>query len=72
MKKLIVVLVISLVSGNVLKSQSNESPFKRHSVQFNIAGLAFERYGLAYELRITPHHALFVQGGGSFPVISEE
>ena len=44
----------------------------RQSFQFNIAGLGFERYGIAYELRLTPRHALFVQGGGSFPVICEE
>lgn len=53
-------------------AQSNDSLFKRHSFQFNIAGLGFERYGIAYELRLTPRHALFVQGGGSFPEICEE
>ena len=54
------------------QAQSNDDLFKRHSFQLNIAGLGFERYGIAYEWRMTPRHALFVQGGGSFPVISEE
>ncbi|WP_167618619.1 hypothetical protein [Maribellus sediminis] len=52
--------------------KGNDALFNRHSVQVNIAGLAFERYGIAYELRLTPQHALFFQGGGSFPGISEE
>lgn len=50
----------------------NHSLFYRHSLQFNAAGLGFERWGMAYELRMTPRHAIFVQGGGSFPFISEE
>lgn len=53
-------------------ARSKDRLFYRNSFQFNIAGLGFERYGFAYELRLTPRHALFVQGGGSFPVISEE
>ncbi len=52
--------------------KGTDTLFYRHSFQLNIAGLAFERYGVAYELRLTPQHALFVQGGGSFPGISEE
>ena len=70
-KKLLVVLIMVLActAGH---SQSKENLFCRHSLQFNIAGLGFERYGIAYELRLTPRHALFVQGGGSFPGISEE
>jgi hypothetical protein len=34
--------------------------------------LGFERWGLAYEVRISPRHALSLCGGGSFPYISEE
>jgi len=64
-----IVIVLTCTAG---MAQSNDTPFYRHSLQFNIAGLVFERYGVAYELRMTPRHALFVQGGGSFPVISEE
>ena len=52
--------------------KSNDTMFYRHSFQFNIAGLGFERYGIAYELRLTPQHAIFVQGGGSIPGICEE
>lgn len=52
--------------------EGNDTLFYRHSFQFNVAGLGFERYGIAYELRLTPRHALFVQGGGSYPGISEE
>ncbi|GEM_PF-1989316 len=50
----------------------NDALFYRHFFQFNAAGLGFARWGIAYELRMTPRHALFVQGGGSFPFISEE
>ncbi len=52
--------------------KGSDSLFLPYSFQFNIAGLGFERYGIAYELRLSEHHALFVQGGGSFPFISEE
>ena len=52
--------------------KTNHTLFYRHSFQFNFAGLGFERYGIAYEYRLTQHHALFVQGGGSFPGISTE
>ncbi|MCB0658867.1 MAG: hypothetical protein KDC57_22125 [Saprospiraceae bacterium] len=53
-------------------AQSEDAPFYRHSVQLNVAGLAFERWGVAYEIRLTPRHALFFQGGGAIPSISEE
>ena len=64
-------VAIAFIYTNVI-AQSDENSVYRHSLQFNIAGLAFERYGIAYELRMTPRHALLVQGGGSFPVITEE
>lgn len=72
MKKSILLVVVSVIFWNTGFGQSNDTLFYRHSLQFNIAGLGFERYGIAYELRLTPRHAIFVQGGGSFPVISEE
>lgn len=79
MKRLIlllttVMLTASATFGQNLSQSAKEidNLFYRHSFQFNIAGLGFERYGIAYELRLTPRHALFVQGGGSFPGISEE
>lgn len=79
MKRLILILSsVMLLASNTLGQdfsqniKGNESLFYRHSFQFNIAGLGFERYGIAYELRLTPRHALFLQGGGSFPGISEE
>ena len=72
MKKSIVLLAVYVLFRLTCFGQSTETMFNRHSVQFNIAGLAFERYGIAYEIRITPRHAIFVQGGGSLPVISEE
>ena len=72
MKKIIALLAVSAIFWNTSFGQTNDSLFNRHSLQFNIAGLGFERYGLAYELRITPHHALFVQGGGSLPYICDE
>jgi len=65
----LVVIVLTYTAGT---AQSNDTLFYRHSFQFNVAGLGFERWGIAYELRMTPRHALFVQGGGSFPVISED
>jgi hypothetical protein len=72
MKKAFLFIVVSVLFWNTGKAQSNDNMFNRHSIQFNIAGLGFERYGIAYELRLTPRHALFVQGGGSLPFISEE
>ena len=71
MKKLVVV-VVSVLFWSAAFSQSDDTQFNRHSFQFNVAGLAFERYGIAYEFRMTSHHALFVQGGGSFPYICDE
>ncbi len=70
-KRILILIVIALTAATGI-AQSNDQPFYRHSIQFNVAGLVFERYGLAYELRITPRHALFMQGGGSFPSITEE
>lgn len=79
MKRLILILVTVLLTASVTFGQDhtqnakgNDNLSYRHSFQFNIAGLGFERYGVAYELRLTPKHALFVQGGGSFPGISEK
>ncbi len=79
MKRLILILLSVMFTASVAFGQNltqvekgNDNLFYRHSFQFNIAGLAFERYGIAYELRLTPRHALFIQGGGSFPGISEE
>jgi len=79
MKRLILILVAILLTISAVFGQnsnqvekSNDKLFSRNSFQFNIAGLGFERYGIVYELRLTPQHALFVQGGGSFPGISEE
>ena len=72
MKKTIIILIVSVIFRITGLAQTNESPFYRNSLQVNIAGLGFERYGIAYELRLTPRHALFVQGGGSIPVICDE
>jgi hypothetical protein len=79
MKRSILIVAIVMLAALTAFGQdlaqtdkSNNSLFYRHSFQFNVAGLGFERYGIAYELRLTPQHALFVQGGGSFPGISEE
>jgi hypothetical protein len=72
MKKSIVLLVVSVIFRITGFGQSAETMFHRHSVQFNIAGLGFERYGIAYELRLTPRHAIFVQAGGSIPIICDE
>ncbi|WP_340113060.1 hypothetical protein [Maribellus mangrovi] len=79
MKRIILIAMALLLTASTVFAQNftdikkdNVAMFHRHSIQFNIAGLAFERYGVAYELRLSPEHALFVQGGGSFPGISEE
>ena len=71
LKKILSIVVIVL-TYTAVTAQSNDSLFYRHSFQTNIVGLAIERWGVAYELRLTPQHAIFVQGGGSFPYISEE
>lgn len=70
--KKIVCLTVMVFTCTAASAQSCDSLFYRHSFQFNIAGLAFERWGLAYELRITPRHAVFIQGGGSIPSVSKE
>ena len=70
--KRIINLALLLLTSAMVSAQSKDTLYKSHSIQFNIAGLGFERYGIAYEFRMTPRHALFVQGGGSFPFISEE
>ena len=79
MKRIILILTTVMLTASATFGQirsastnDNDNPFYHHSFQFNIAGLGFERYGIAYELRLTPRHALFFQGGGSFPGISEE
>ena len=71
LKKVFCLLAIVLTYTTV-NAQSTDTLFYRHSFQFNIAGLGFERWGLAYEIRMTPQHALFAQVGGSFWGISEE
>jgi hypothetical protein len=65
-------LIVFVLMLTVVTAQPKDSLTYRHSFQLNVAGLAFERWALAYEWRITPQHALFFQGGGSFPSISEE
>lgn len=65
-------LVGLLTISCFVQAQPANELFYRHSIQLNVAGLAFERWGIAYEIRLTPRHALFFQGGGSFPSISEE
>jgi hypothetical protein len=70
--KLVLLFSIIFFSAANVNAQSNDTLFYRHSFQFNIAGLPVERWGMAYELRMTLRHALFIQGGGSFPGISEE
>ena len=72
MKKSILLAVVCVIFWNIGFGQPDDALFYRHSLQFNVAGLGFERWGMAYELRMTPKHALFVQAGGSFPGISEE
>ena len=70
--KKILSLAVIMITCMAVTAQSNDTPYKPHSFQFNIAGLGFARYGIAYEWRMTSRHALFVQGGGSLPGISEE
>ena len=53
-------------------AQSNDSLFYPHSLHLNVAGLGFERWAIGYEWRMTPKHALFIQGGGSYPYYSQE
>ena len=79
MKTIILILISVLLAASATlgqnrtqNEQANDLVFYRHSFQFNIAGLGFQRYGVAYEFRLTLRHALFFQGGGSFPGISEE
>lgn len=79
MKRSILIVAIVMLTALTAFGQdlaqtykNDNSLFYRHSFQFNVAGLGFERYGIAYEYRLTPEHALFLQGGGSFPGISEE
>lgn len=64
--------IVILMICTSAKAQSVDNLFYRHSLQLNVAGLGFERWGLAYELRATDRHAILFQGGGSFPYISEE
>ncbi len=70
--KKILSLVVIVLTYTTVTAQSNDTLSYRHSLQLNIAGLGFERYGIAYELRLTPRHAIFVQGGGSLPGICKE
>ncbi|MDI9342666.1 MAG: hypothetical protein QM534_18990 [Sediminibacterium sp.] len=71
LKKIISVAAIILTYTKAT-AQSDDSLFYRHSVQLNVAGLGIERWAAAYEYRMSPKHALFFQGGGSFPYLSEE
>ena len=64
--------VIIVLTCSISIAQSNDTLSYRHSLQFNIAGLGFERWGLAYECRLTERHAVFAQVGGSFWGLSEE
>ncbi|MFN8256475.1 MAG: hypothetical protein U0W24_12335 [Bacteroidales bacterium] len=70
--KTMMCFLLILMTCTSVTAQQNDSTFSRHSIQFNAAGLGFERWGIAYELRFTPRHALSIGGGGSFPYISEE
>jgi len=65
-------IITFVLAFTTVSAQSNDSLYYRHSFQFNTAGLAVERWGIAYELRMTSRHAFFVQAGGSFPSISKE
>ncbi|MDD2284066.1 MAG: hypothetical protein PHQ11_01505 [Paludibacter sp.] len=70
--KKILGLAVLILGYTFVNAQSNDSLFYRHSLQLNLAGLGIERWGMAYELRVTSRHALFVQVGGSFPIICNE
>ena len=70
--KTMLCFLIILMTCTAVTARQNDSTFKRNSIQFNAAGLGFERWGLAYEYRLNPRHTLSVSGGGSFPSISEE
>ena len=74
MKKVMTILILAVAGAAypICSARPDDTLIRRHSIQFNVAGLAFERWGLAYEIRMNPKHALFVQGGGSLPFISEE
>ncbi len=65
-------LAVIILTYTSATAQSNDSLFYRHSLQINVAGLGVERWAAGYEYRINSKHALFVQGGGSFPHLSEE
>lgn len=54
-------LVGLLTISCFVQAQPSNELFYRHSIQLNVAGLAFERWGIAYEIRLTPRHALFFQ-----------
>ena len=67
-----VLFIVTIVLTFTVATAQSDDPFYCHSLQFNVAGLGFKRWGMAYELRMTPVHALFFQGGGSFPYISND
>lgn len=75
---ILVLLVTFGYSNELVRTKAyttkKEEPaiLNRHSVQLNVAGLAFERYGITYEYRLAPRHTIMVQGGGSIPFICEE
>ena len=70
--KKILSLAVIVLGFTFVNAQSNDSLIYHHSLQLNVAGLGFERWALAYEWRMTPHHALFAQIGGSYWGTSEE
>lgn len=70
--KIFMSFIVIVLTYTAAYSKSNDTLSYRHSFQFNVAGLSFERWGLVYEMRITPQHALSAQVGGSYWGISEE
>ncbi len=70
--KRILSLVGFVLTFTASTAQSNDTLLYRNSFQFNVAGLGFQRWAIAYELRMTTRHGLFVQAGGTFPVSEEK
>ena len=60
MKRIILLLTTVMLTASATIGQNrsasakdNDNLFYRNSFQLNIAGLGFERYGIAYELRLS-------------------
>jgi hypothetical protein len=66
-----VFLAIAVLLTSATAAAANDLVY-RHSVQANVIGLVFNRYGFGYEYRFTPHNALFLEAGGAIPVVSDE